>query len=291
MEALRAHKLDVLCLGRDKAKLQSVSGPHVQVCETDYSESNLNTNLAGVDAVVHLAGRRTLREDDPRKLSVFVDANLETLENLFAAAEHCGVRKFVFSSTIAVYSAQNNVPFQEQEYPQPLNPYGLSKLLGEQCLQLWSRNSRITTTSLRIAAVYGYGERTSGVLMKFVDRAMAGKPLELTGNTAFRIDQIYVRDVARAIVASLTECSKGGVINIGAGRTYSISDIADAVNEAFENTGNIANLGQVDGDFRDTHMNIQQAALQLGWRPTWGLRQGLCDLKRTADLDTACSTW
>ena len=280
--ALLEHGHDVVCLGRDQASLRQFQHPSVRVFETDYSKNSLDIAFQDIQAIIHLAGRRSTREDGPFSLSNFTDANLKALENLFLSATQNSVTNFVFASSIAAYSARNQSPYREQDIPHPVNNYGLSKLLAEQCLDLWARNKQISITNLRLAAIFGYGERNSAVLMKFVGEAMEKRPLILTGNTAYNIDQIYIRDVTDAFLASLDNANPGGIFNIGAGQGYSVAQIAESINEVFGNTDNVVVRDPKTGKVSQNFMDIERAKSILGWSPRWGLDRGLKDFLATA---------
>jgi len=280
--ALAAEGHEVVALGREAEGLAPLKGDGVTARATDYDADDLAGALKGVEAVVHLAGRRSQRDDDPLSFRPFAETNLNLLETLFFAARHAGVYRFLQASTIAVYSGANAAPYAEADIPIPLNPYGLSKLTSEQLLALWGGKTGVRTTSLRLAASYGYGERISAVLMKFADAAWRRQVLTVRGNGRIGIDQIYVRDVVRAFVAALAPDAPGGVFNVGAGRVFSLLEMAETVNAAFGNDGNLRIEDPQDGPAPAPHMSIEAARQGLGWKPEWPLERALRDF---------CETW
>ncbi|MFN3816873.1 NAD-dependent epimerase/dehydratase family protein [Brevundimonas sp.] len=282
LPALVGEGHEVVALGRDADGLRPLQGDGVDVRATDYGAGDLAEALKGAEAVVHLAGRRSQREDDPLSFRPFAETNLDLLETLFFAARDAGAASFVQASSIAVYSGANAVPYTEAQTPVPLNPYGLSKLTSEHLLTLWGGKTGVRTTSLRLAASYGYGERISAVLMRFADAAWRGQPLIIRGNGRIGIDQIYVRDVVRAFVAALAPDAPGGVFNVGAGRVFTLLEMAEAVNLAFGNDGNLRIEDPQDGPVPAPHMSIEAARPGLGWEPRWPLARALSDF---------CETW
>lgn len=271
----------VVALGRDAATLAELAGPGVTAAATDYGRDGLGQALEGVDAVVHLAGRRSARQDDPQALAPFLAPNLAALEALWFAARDGGAKDFVFASSIAVYSIDNAAPFRETDPALPLNPYGLSKRMGEQALALWSRAGGPRATGLRFAAVYGHGERISAVLMKFADAAMHKRPLTLKGNPNVNVDQLYVRDALAAIDAALRPGHAGGVFNIGAGRSFTLAEMAEAANIAFHNPDNLVRDGVIEAPLERRFMDIFAAEETLGWRPAFTLASALTDFHDT----------
>lgn len=279
--ALAAEGHEVLALGREAEGLRPLVRDGVRTHATDYGAEDLARALKGVEAVVHLAGRRSQRDDDPLSFRPFARTNLDLLETLFFAAQSAGAARFVHASTIAVYSGANAVPYAETQAPVPLNPYGLSKLTSEQLLTLWGAKTGVRATSLRLAASYGFGERISAVLMKFADLAWRGQTLTVRGNGRIAIDQIYVRDVVRAFVASLAPEAPEGAFNIGAGRAFTLLEMAEAVNSAFGNEGALQVEDPQEGPAPAPHMSIESARLGLGWRPRWPLDRALSDFYET----------
>ncbi|MFT4953727.1 MAG: UDP-glucose 4-epimerase [Brevundimonas sp.] len=280
--ALVAGEHEVVALGREAGGLAPLQGDGVTVRATDYGAGDLAYALKGVEAVVHLAGRRSQRDDDPLSFRPFAETNLNLLETLFFAARDAGVSRFVQASTIAVYSAANAVPYAETDLPVPLNPYGLSKLTSEQLLTLWGGKTGMRTNSLRLAASYGYGERISAVLMKFADAAWRRQTLTVRGNGRIGIDQIYVKDVVRAFAAALAPDAPGGAFNVGAGRVFTLLEMAEAVNAAFGNHGNLRIEDPQNGPAPAPHMSIEAARQGLGWKPEFSLGRALRDF---------CETW
>ena len=129
VEALAAAERMPISLGRGGRGPQGAAHRR-----TDYSRESLCEALSCVDALVHLAGRRMTREDDPTDPSPFFEPNVLVVKNLVEAAREVGVSRIVFASTIAVYTPTGDAPYREDACPRPLNAYGLSKLMAEHFL-------------------------------------------------------------------------------------------------------------------------------------------------------------
>jgi UDP-glucose 4-epimerase len=273
---------DVVALARGGPS-RAAQDSRLTIRATDYSEEDLKARLDGAAAVVHLAGRRMTREDDPNLLAPFVEPNVLAVERLMRAARAAAVPSVVLASTIAVYSAGNEVPFRETEVPQPLNAYGLSKLMGEQVASLHARDGKPRLTSLRFAAVYGHGEKGTPALMRFVNEARDKRTLTLQGNRLVSVDQLYVRDAVGAILAALDERNPGGTFNIGCGEAYTVAEMAETVNAVFGNAGNLDLGTSHEAPARRPRVDIAHAGAVLGWRPRYNLAQGLADFLATWD--------
>lgn len=267
--ALRDAGYDVLPLGRG---------------ETDYSCQNLTAALQGVDGVIHLAGRRMTREDAPMDLAPFWQPNVALIGDLVMAARAAGVQKIVLASTIATYSPASGLPYVEDAPARPINAYALSKLMAEQHLEMLTRARGPDAIALRLAAVYGHGEKGTPAMMKFIDQARAGDTIVLTGNANYPIDQLYVRDAAAAFIAALRSTATG-VYNIGGGVAWKVREIAETVNAVFGNADNIRYETDSDAPLPQTVMALDRAARDLGWQPAYDLHTGLQDLRATQEND------
>lgn len=250
--------------------------------QTDYSRESLTRVLEGVDALVHLAGRRMTREDAPMDVAPFWHPNVAVIGDLVAAARDTGVKRLVLSSTIAVYSPQCGLPYREDMPGRPVNAYGLSKLMAEEYLEMLTRNGGPAAFRLRLAAVYGAGEKGTPALMRFVEQARRGQTLILTGNADFRIDQLYVRDAVAAMLAALrAPAEAAGAYNIGGAHAWSVRQIAETANAVFGNVGNLDDRTDSDAPMAHAIMDISAASAALGWRPVHNLCHGMEDFRRT----------
>lgn len=264
---------DVLCLGRSNSSLQRIKA-NVQKHVTDYSISNLSDIMNGYNIIVHLAGRRLSHADDKDFTSPFITQAASMLDNLLRAAKLNNIKRIVTASSIGVYSSANNAPYSEDQLPKPATPYGVMKLFCEQAVDFWCQNNDASAAHIRLAQCYGLGEKESGVLMRFIAQAKAGETLHVASDGSFPIDEIYVKDAINAF-QNLIETNKTGAFNIGAGRGYSILDIAKVANTVFNNnkSNNIVVETKKAANNRQTekHMNIAKAKQLLKWQPEYSL--------------------
>lgn len=282
IEAVNAAGHEAVALGRGGQSLAAREEVCAAVRETDYGLDSLCGALAGCDAVVHLAGRRMTRADDPFGLEPFVDPNVLLVDRLVTACSRAGTGRIVFASTIAVYSAADPAPYREEIASRPINAYGWSKLCAEQVLNMRAAPAGLSAVSLRVAAAYGHGERDSAVLMRFAGLAARGQTLTLRGNVRTGIDYLYARDIAAAMLAGAC-APRGGVYNVGSGRTASVAEMAETVNAVYGNEGNCRVEDPREGPVSEARMDISRAARDLGWTPAWDLRAGLADMRRRAE--------
>ncbi len=213
-------------------------------------EAALRPVLARVDAVMHFAAHAYVGEsvENPRK---YFRNNVLAALSLLNSALDAGIRRFVFSSTCAVYGIPELIPITEETPREPVNPYGASKLFFENALQAYSRAYGLRSVSLRYFNAAGADEsgeigeihdpETHLIPLALAASTENGPELQIYGSdyptpdgTCVR-DYIHVNDLADAHVRALQHLEKGGdslAINLGTGRGYSVLEVIQAAEKA-----------------------------------------------------------
>lgn len=208
--------------------------------------ANLARALSRADAVMHFAAHAYVGEsvDNPRK---YFQNNVTAALVLLNAVMDSRVRKFIFSSTAAVYGTPDKSPITESNLRQPVNPYGATKLTLENALEAYGRAYGLRYVCFRYFNAAGADE--SGKigenhdpethLIPLILQAIQGKraALEIFGDdyptpdgTCIR-DYIHVNDLAEAHVLGLEHLTKGesGAMNLGTGKGYSVHEVVATV--------------------------------------------------------------
>ena len=207
--------------------------------------ARLKPVLARVDAVMHFAAHCYVGESvqNPRK---YFQNNVEAGLHLLNATLEAGIRRFVFSSTCAVYGEPQKVPITEDNPRQPVNPYGSSKLFFEYALEAYDRAYGLRSAKLRYFNAAGADD--SGEIGELHDpethliplalaATQAGPELRIFGTdyptpdgTCIR-DYVHVNDLADAHVRALQHLEKGGdslALNLGSGNGNSVLEVIQA---------------------------------------------------------------
>lgn len=181
------------------------------------------------DLIIHLAALVSVNKSilNPKKT---FDINLNGTINILEIAREQGINKIILASSSAVYGNINKENIKESDPTIPISPYGLSKLMAEEALALYSRLYGLTTTSLRFFNVFGPRQNGnspySGVISRFLERLQKGKNPVIYGNGKQTRDFVYVEDVVSAIIkAGTREDGKNHIYNVGTGKTVSINDL------------------------------------------------------------------
>ncbi len=221
--------------------------------------------LRRVDAVMHFAAYAYVGEsvENPRK---YFQNNVEAALALLNACIDCGVRKFIFSSTCAVYGVPLRVPITEDNPRVPINPYGVTKLFFENALEAYDRAYGLRFASLRYFNAAGADESgeigemhqpETHLIPLALDAAVGDRPeLDIFGDdyptpdgTCMR-DYVHVNDLAEAHVAALHylgQNSKSIAVNLGSGTGTSVKEILDAVERVSGPAGSAAYCAEKAG--------------------------------------------
>lgn len=172
--------------------------------------------------------------------------NLEASVNLINNAVLGGVRRFVFTSSIAVYGA-GQVPMREDMAPVPEDPYGISKYAVELDLAAAQHMFGLDYTIFRPHNVYGerqnIADRYRNVIGIFMNNVMQGQPMPVFGDGRQTRAFSHIADVGPIIARSpLVDTARNEVFNIGADTAYTILELADTIAAAFGVERNLVHL-------------------------------------------------
>jgi UDP-glucose 4-epimerase len=242
----------------------------------------------GVDGVFALAGFLTL----PMALDPAAGLSVNTLGmvNTLEACRFAGVRRLIFSSSVAVYGNATEHPITEATayFSAGLQPpsqlYGASKLLGEGICARYAKSHGIEFNALRFASVYGERQHARAVNAVFVaslcDQVRRGAPPVIEGDGTEVHDYVYVTDVANACVLAMHSAAHGEAFNIATGIDSKHTEVA-------ETALRLCNRSDLKPEYRADRRAVRsaagtrlgfsrdKAARLLGWEPKVNLEAGM----------------
>jgi UDP-glucose 4-epimerase len=238
----------------------------------------------GTDVVFHLAARTRIQPSIKEPHS-FNHVNVGGTLNVLHLAHKHNVRRVVFSSSSSVYGnvGDADLPTSEKTPTNPLSPYGLQKLVGEQYCKLYSEIYGLETVCLRYFSVYGERQPTEGdyslVMGIFATQRLNNQPLTINGDGEQRRDFTYVGDVVSANVqAAISDrVGQGEIINVGNGDNRSVNDIARMI-------GGPVVHGEPVIEPRETLANNIKARILFEWEPTMKLEDWIPSYKESIGL-------
>ena len=237
----------------------------------------------GVDIVFHMACLARVQPsiENPH---LYHDKNVNGIVNVLEGCRKYGISRLVFSSSSSVYGDAEEVPTSENCKLNPISPYALHKLIGEQYCKLYSELYGIDTVSLRYFNVYGDRQPTEGayclVMGIFAGQRLNNQPMTIRGDGEQRRDFTHVDDVVDANVRCMEYTSaefKGDIYNIGNGDNRSVNQIAELIG------GDRININSVI-EPRETLANYDKANKVFGWSPKGNLQKWIPKWKKELGL-------
>jgi nucleoside-diphosphate-sugar epimerase len=168
-------------------------------------------------------------------------------------------------------------------FPEPVSPYGMHKLIGEQYGEMYSRLYALDITCFRYFNVFGPRQDVrshySGVISIFIDTVLSdGNPV-IYGDGCQSRDFVHVNDVCQANLLALTENISGfNLFNVGSGSSYSLIDLLDCIREYTGKDFKAEYRPDRRGDLRHSVADISVIQKKLGFQPKIPFKEGLKDL-------------
>jgi len=250
-----------------------------------------------IDYIIHFAAVISVPEsmEDPLKYYLNNTCNTTSLINL-AVKYH--VKRFIFSSTAAVYGEKMNPDgVSEEDETKPINPYGMSKLMSERILQDTARASDLSYVIFRYFNVAGadmhyengtlkprFGHRqTASHLIKMASEAACNKRSSLTiygtdfntsDGTGVR-DYIHVDDLANAHILAIDKDVEG-IFNIGYGKGYSVKEVIETMKQVSGNNFSVVEGERRAGDPAQVISCNEKILRQMNWTPKYDSLELIC---------------
>jgi UDP-glucose 4-epimerase len=235
----------------------------------------------GVEVVFHEAALASV----PRSVADPASTNLHCVTatmNLLVAARASGVRRVVYAGSSSAYGDTPVLPKHEGMLPNPISPYAVAKLAGEQYMRAFARVYGLETVVLRYFNVFGpFQDPTShysGVLAIFCRRMIAGEQPTIFGDGEQSRDFTYIDNVVHAnLLAADAPATKvtGQMMNVATGSRITLNDTFRILRELTGYVGEPAYGPARSGDIRDSLADIRLASELLGYTPTVDFREGL----------------
>ena len=270
-----------------RSNLRRADDPRFRFVEGDLNTLDLASLLADTEVVFHEAGQPGVRSSWGRDFGRYASDNICATQRLLEEARQSGsLRRFVYASSSSVYGNAERYPTEETDRPQPVSPYGVTKLAAEHLCSLYAHNYGLPTVSLRYFTVYGPGQRPDMAFTRFCRWVHAGSPIQLYGTGEQIRDFTYVDDVVEANLrvgdADTAQVPAGAVYNVAGGSSVSMNEVLELLGTISGKEVRVERSAAVPGDVLRTGGTTDAIRRATGWDPKVGLREGLEEQYRWA---------
>ncbi len=276
----RGHRVrvaDSLITGK-RANLDHIPG--VEFVEGDLADPDVAKKVAiGCDYVLHQAAIPSV----PRSVTDPITSNRANVDgtlNVLVAARDAGVKRLVFAASSSAYGDTPTLPKHEGMPTNPLSPYALQKVVGEQYLQMFTRLYGLETVSIRYFNVFGPRQDPtspySGVISVFATALIENRPPKIYGNGEQTRDFTYIANVVDGVLrACEAPKASGEVINVATGGRISLNQLFYAMRDVVGGSLEPVYAESRQGDVRDSQADIRKAQALLGYAPVVSFEEGL----------------
>ena len=242
---------------------------------------------ASPDLICHLAAQIDVRASVARP-SADAQTNVIGTINVLEAARAANARVLLCSTGGALYGRDAPIPSMEDVLPLPESPYGIAKHCAEQYLGLYNRLHDTAHSVLRLANVYGPRQDPTGeagVVPIFCSQILAGARPTIFGDGTQTRDYVYVGDAVAAFIAAADQ-RRPGTWNIGTGTEVSVLDLVRVVASVTGRRADYTLAPARPGELQRSALAVDRARLDLGWKATTGLEDGVRAVCRWIEAQT-----
>jgi UDP-glucose 4-epimerase len=248
-----------------------------ELVEGDIQSLNWVGLLETAEVIYHQAAQAGVRASWGTGFRAYTDRNVNATQVLLEAAMAAPrLQRFVFASTSSVYGNAETLPTYETTCPQPVSPYGITKLAAEQLCWLYHQNFGVPVTALRYFTVYGPRQRPDMAFHKFFKAVIDDRAIPVFGDGQQTRDFTFVSDAIAANLAAATIPEAiGEVFNIGGGSRVVLANVIDTMEQIVGQPIKRQHIDRAIGDARHTAADVSKAQKLLGYQPQVSLAAGL----------------
>jgi UDP-N-acetylglucosamine/UDP-N-acetyl-alpha-D-glucosaminouronate 4-epimerase len=273
---------DALVTGK-RSNLDHLSG--IEFMQGDLADMSFARQAVdGVDVVLHQAAIPSVPRSVADPLTSH-RSNVDATLNVLLSARDARVRRIVFAGSSSAYGNTATLPKHEAMPSDPLSPYALQKVVGEQYLRMFTKLYGLETVTTRYFNVYGPRQdpssQYSGVISVFATALLEGRSPTIYGDGEQTRDFTYVADVVDGVLrAADSPGVSGETINVAAGGRISLNRLFETMKRLVGARVEPTYAAARPGDVRDSQADITKAKRLLGFEPRISLEEGL---HRTVD--------
>ena len=251
--------------------------PGFQLIENNIQSLNWSELLVDVDVVYHQAAQAGVRPSWGKGFLDYTERNINATQIILEAAiDAPNLKRLVYASTSSIYGDAETFPTPETVCPQPVSPYGITKLAAERLGKLYHQNFGVPCVYLRYFTVYGPRQRPDMAFHKFFKWILQDQPISIYGDGQQTRDFTFISDaVAANLLAAIVPLAVGEVFNIGGGSRVVLAEVINIMERIVGRPIKKNFVEKARGDARHTSADISKARKILGYQPQVSLTEGL----------------
>ena len=251
--------------------------PNFKLIQADIQDLDWQQLLQAVDVVYHQAAQAGVRASWGKGFFDYTARNINSTQVILEAAKEVkSLKRIVYASSSSIYGNAATMPTPETLCPQPVSPYGITKLAGERLCWLYQQNFGVPATALRYFTVYGHRQRPDMAFHKFFKAAINDEPISIYGDGQQTRDYTFVSDaVAANLSAGEIPEAIGEVFNIGGGSRVTLIELLTIMEQVIGRPIRKNYVERAVGDARHTSADITKAKQILSYSPQVSLLEGL----------------
>jgi nucleoside-diphosphate-sugar epimerase len=251
--------------------------PNFKLIEGDIQVLDWQKLLVDVEVVYHQAAQAGVRASWGNGFRSYTERNINATQILLEAAKDAQhLKRLVFASTSSVYGDAETLPTHELICPQPVSPYGITKLAAERLCSLYHKNFGVPFVALRYFTVYGPRQRPDMAFHKFFKSVLQDEAISIYGDGKQTRDFTFVSDAVTANLAAATVPEAvGEIFNIGGGSRVVLTQVLEMMEEIVGKQITRNHIERAMGDARHTAADVSKAQKFLGYQPRVSLFEGL----------------
>lgn len=227
-----------------------------------------------IDYIYHQAAKVGVNFSVQNPLIVHEINSTGTL-NILMSSLDSGVKGIINASSSSVYGESKYLPIDEIHPTFPISPYGVTKLMGEHYMRIFSDLYGLSTVSLRYFTVYGPRMGPNHAISIFTKNAIQNKDIEIFGDGFKTRDFTYVNDIVEANLLLMNKKFSGDIFNIGRGEEITINELANTIIKLTGSKSKIKYLIDNKGDIVHECANTKKFEKTFNWKPRVNLEEGL----------------
>ena len=251
--------------------------PGFQLIENNIQSLNWSELLVDVDVVYHQAAQAGVRPSWGKGFRDYTERNINATQIILEAAiDAPNLKRLVYASTSSIYGDAETFPTPETVCPQPVSPYGITKLAAERLGKLYHQNFGVPCVYLRYFTVYGPRQRPDMAFHKFFKWILQDQPISIYGDGQQTRDFTFISDaVAANLLAAIVPLAVGEVFNIGGGSRVVLAEVINIMEGIVGRPIKKNFVEKARGDARHTSADVSKARKILGYQPQVSLTEGL----------------